>query len=243
MAVADCRRTSARQRASSNSPPTRETLSGSAIWGYFTSKVVADCRRTSAKQHASTNSPQNQGDAPAQAAFIRLGRQQQQEEQQREREAAAREITSLTTRNTTPPLTWTQILETKGTVPQHLTIIWNKLTTTQKIGTVAIVVVSLLLIFRNEAVPSESVYVKYRGEVNLKSFDCKDIARSSFIKRVCYDGANEYMLINLNGTYYHYCAIDDDTVTKLLAANSMGRFYNTNIKGNFDCRKNREPRQ
>jgi hypothetical protein len=166
------------------------------------------------------------------------------------REAAAREITSLTSRNTTPPITWTQILENEGTVLQHLTIIWNKLTTTQKIGTVAIVVVSLLFIFRDETLPSdsgpslaraESVYVKYRGEVNLKSFDCTDIAKSSFIKRVCYDETNEYMLINLNGTYYHYCAIDDDTVSELLAADSMGRFYNTNIKGNFDCRKNRVP--
>jgi hypothetical protein len=32
---------------------------------------------------------------------------------------------------------------------------------------------------------AESVYVKYRGEVDLKSFDCTEIARSSFIKRVC----------------------------------------------------------
>jgi hypothetical protein len=88
---------------------------------------------------------------------------------------------------------------------------------------------------------AESVYVKYRGEVDLKSFDCTDITRSSFINRVCYDEANEYMLINLNGTYYHYCAIDDGTVSALLAADSMGRFYNASIKGNFDCRVNRVP--
>ena len=90
---------------------------------------------------------------------------------------------------------------------------------------------------------AESVYVKYRGEVHLKSFDCRDIARSSFIRRVCYDEANEYMLINLSGTYYHYCAIDDGTVSALLAANSIGRFFNSNIKGNlnFDWRENRVP--
>jgi hypothetical protein len=72
---------------------------------------------------------------------------------------------------------------------------------------------------------AESVYVKYRGEVDLKSFDCKDITRSSLINRVCYDEANEYMLVSLNGTYYHYCAIDGATVSALLAADSMGRFY------------------
>lgn len=88
---------------------------------------------------------------------------------------------------------------------------------------------------------AESVDVKYRGEVNLKSFDCTDITRSSFINRICYDEANEYMLISLNGTYYHYCAINDGTVSALLAAESMGRFYNASIKGNFDCRMNRVP--
>ena len=66
-------------------------------------------------------------------------------------------------------------------------------------------------------------------------------ARSSFINRVCYDEANEYMLINLNGTYYHYCGIDDGTVSEFLSADSMGRFYNANVKGNFDCRVNRVP--
>ena len=88
---------------------------------------------------------------------------------------------------------------------------------------------------------AESVDVKYRGAVNLKSFDCTDTARSSFIRRVCYDKANEYMLINLNGTYYHYCAIDAGSVSHLLTAPSMGTFYIANIKSNFDCRINPVP--
>jgi len=55
---------------------------------------------------------------------------------------------------------------------------------------------------------AESVDVKYRGTVNLAPFSCTDAERSSFIKRVCYDKANQYMLIRLNGVYHHYCAID-----------------------------------
>jgi KTSC domain len=88
---------------------------------------------------------------------------------------------------------------------------------------------------------SESVDVKYRGMVNLAPFSCSDVERSSFIKRVCYDASNQYMLISLNGTYYHYCAIDADTVSSLLSAPSMGRFFNSEIKGRFDCRVNRVP--
>jgi hypothetical protein len=83
---------------------------------------------------------------------------------------------------------------------------------------------------------AETVVVKYRGAVDLKPFSCTDVTRSSFIKRVCYDRSNQYMLINLNGTYYHYCEIDNRTVASLLGAESMGRFYNANIKGQFDCR-------
>ena len=85
-------------------------------------------------------------------------------------------------------------------------------------------------------VSAESVYVKYRGEVELKPFDCTNISRSSFITRVCYDRRAQNMLISLNGTFYEYCGIDPSTVSSLLSANSMGRFYNTDIKGRFDCR-------
>jgi hypothetical protein len=90
-------------------------------------------------------------------------------------------------------------------------------------------------------VRAESVYVKYRGEIDLKHFDCTDITRSSFIRRVCYDSRQEYMLISLSGTFYNYCEIDARTVSSLLAAPSMGRFYNASIKGNFYCRVHRVP--
>jgi hypothetical protein len=88
---------------------------------------------------------------------------------------------------------------------------------------------------------AESVNVKYRGMVDLSPFVCESITRSSFIERVCYDVKNTYMLIELNGTWYHYCEIDNDTVSKLLAAESMGRYYNASIKGRFDCRMHRVP--
>lgn len=88
---------------------------------------------------------------------------------------------------------------------------------------------------------AETVNVKYRGEVNLAPFECTDITPSSFVRRVCYDRGNDYMLINLNGTYYHYCEIDGETVAGLLHADSIGRFLNASIKGRFDCRTHRVP--
>jgi KTSC domain len=103
------------------------------------------------------------------------------------------------------------------------------------------VAIGLVLIV-TYAVRSESVQVKYRGEVNLRPFACTDIEHSSFIKRVCYDRPNEYMLISLNGIYYHYCEIDQAAVDGLLSAESKGRYYNSTIKGRFDCRTHRVPK-
>lgn len=88
---------------------------------------------------------------------------------------------------------------------------------------------------------AESVIVKYRGSVDLAPFHCQSVTRSSFVRRVCYDQKERYMLINLNGTYYHYCEIGSPTVSGLLSADSMGRYYNRFVKGHFDCRVNRMP--
>lgn len=93
---------------------------------------------------------------------------------------------------------------------------------------------------------TEIVEVKYRGNIDLKPFSCTDITRSSFINRVCYDEANQYMLIQLKLTYSHYCELPTSTLNALLEAPSMGQFFNKNIKGTgaevrYDCRTRRIP--
>jgi hypothetical protein len=103
----------------------------------------------------------------------------------------------------------------------------------------------IVLLFAAD-VGAETVDVKYRGNVDLKTFECRDINRSSFIQRVCYDKAQSYMIIGLRGTYYHYCELPPATFDGLMGAPSMGQFYNANIKGSgtdgpYDCRTHRVP--
>ena len=88
---------------------------------------------------------------------------------------------------------------------------------------------------------AETVNVKYRGPVDLAPFQCESVSRSSLVTRVCYDRKEQYMVIGLQGTYYHYCEIDPGTVAALRGAESMGRYFNANIKGRFDCRTHRVP--
>ena len=102
-------------------------------------------------------------------------------------------------------------------------------------------IVFFVLLSMSEIASAEAVIVKYRGPVDLKPFSCETVSRSSLVKRVCYDRKERYMIINLQGTYYHYCGIDAGTVSSLLGASSMGRYYNAAIKGNFDCRINKMP--
>ncbi len=82
---------------------------------------------------------------------------------------------------------------------------------------------------------AETVYVKYRGPVNLERFACSDTV-SSIVHRVCYRADRKYLVVLLGDTYYHYCLIPSGAVAQWLAAPSLGRFYNANGKGNYDCR-------
>jgi hypothetical protein len=89
---------------------------------------------------------------------------------------------------------------------------------------------------------AEIIAPKYGEAVDLASFSCSDVTRSSFIKRICFDKAKSYMLIRLKDTYYHYCNIPESTVAALMTADSMGRFFNSEVKGNYDCRVNPPPK-
>jgi len=89
---------------------------------------------------------------------------------------------------------------------------------------------------------AETVDVKYQGLVSLDTFDCSPIKASSLVKRLCYDEARSYLVVDLDGTYYHYCAVDRATVEMWRSGPSLGRFYNANIKGGtFDCRDHGVP--
>ncbi len=83
--------------------------------------------------------------------------------------------------------------------------------------------------------PSESVYVKYRGVVDLDGFKCA-WTRSSFVNRICYLEESSYLLVSLNGTYYHYCGVPKRLHNSWISAPSKGKFYHAYVKGRYDCR-------
>ena len=89
---------------------------------------------------------------------------------------------------------------------------------------------------------AEKIAIKFRGPTDLRHFKCTDVTKASLIRRVCYDRAKHYMVIRLRDTHYHYCEVDPRTVAALLSAAWPEQYFDTAIKGHFDCRTHRVPR-
>ena len=88
---------------------------------------------------------------------------------------------------------------------------------------------------------SDIANVKYRGDVSLETFECPQLKHSSFVKKICYDQDEEYLIVRLNDIFYHYCEMPEFTFNEWINSESLGKFYNLHVKGNYDCRLNYMP--
>jgi hypothetical protein len=95
------------------------------------------------------------------------------------------------------------------------------------------------------AVPTTLAHVPIWITVKYRS-DAVDVANpwfvrlgrsdSSLVDAAFYDAGNQYAIIVLNGTPYHYCGMSPAEWSAFTSAGSLGRYLNSRIKGNFDCR-------
>ena len=88
---------------------------------------------------------------------------------------------------------------------------------------------------------SETIETGEHHLVDLGTSECRDITRSTVLQRVCYDRAQLDLIVASNGVYVRYCGVAADTVERLMAAPSMGQFFNRNLKreattGHYACR-------
>ncbi|EIG63451.1 KTSC domain-containing protein [Bradyrhizobium canariense] len=102
---------------------------------------------------------------------------------------------------------------------------------------------ALALLFAQLAaapIVSETIETAEHRLVDLKTYECRDITRSTVLQRVCYDRAQQALIVAVDGVYDGYCGVPVDTVERLLGAPSMGKFFNQNIKrevsgGRYAC--------
>ena len=100
---------------------------------------------------------------------------------------------------------------------------------------------TLILSLLSAPVGPETVDLGRRGTVDLSTFECRDINRSTMIQRVCYDAAQRVLLVAVRGSYQHYCGVPTATFDALMNAPSMGIFVNRVLRiagadGRYACR-------
>ena len=105
---------------------------------------------------------------------------------------------------------------------------------------------ALILLLCTAEFGPETIEVRDRGSIDLTPLACRDINRSSIIQLVCYDSAQRYLIVSVDGVYDQYCDLPASSFDGLMAAPSMGQFFNRNIRrsgpvGRYDCRTHRTP--
>ena len=89
---------------------------------------------------------------------------------------------------------------------------------------------SLIVFLIAAPVGSETINVSGHGVIDLDTFECRDITRSSIVQRVCYDHAQRHLIVGVKGAYDQYCDLPAETFDALMGAPSMGQFFNRNIR-------------
>ncbi len=107
----------------------------------------------------------------------------------------------------------------------------------------AILIGGIFLYFLFFSSTSGYVKVKYRNDkVNIAAENFEPLADTdSTVKGAWFDSSESYMVIKLSGTYYHYCGIPSSAWSGFKVTSSLYSYYQTSIKGNYDCRINPVP--
>ena len=102
-----------------------------------------------------------------------------------------------------------------------------------------LIIITALFIFTGCSNTENFVNIKYRdSDVNIAAsyFEEADIIANNLVDGAWYDESNKYMIIKLNGTYYHYCDMPTIAWEGLEGSNDPEDYYDDRIKGNYDCR-------
>ncbi|MEP6838939.1 MAG: KTSC domain-containing protein [Bradyrhizobium sp.] len=100
---------------------------------------------------------------------------------------------------------------------------------------------SFILLLLTAPVGTEMVDVRDGGAVDLGTFECRDINRSTIIQRVCYDRAQHTMIVGIEGSYIRYCELAAETFDGFMTAPSMGQYFNQNIRRSGTDRRDECP--
>lgn len=100
---------------------------------------------------------------------------------------------------------------------------------------------ALILSLFSASIRPETIDLGNSTSVDLSTFDCRGINRSTIVQRVCYSARERTLLVAVRGSYQHYCRVPAETYDALMIAPSMGVFLNRVLRiagadGRYACR-------
>lgn len=89
--------------------------------------------------------------------------------------------------------------------------------------------------------PSRDVWVEVAYRETAVNLGADSVVRLALeptgdVESAWWDSVGQYLVINLNGTNYHYCDFDGDDVQALVSADDVGVHYQELVRGTHDCR-------
>jgi hypothetical protein len=100
---------------------------------------------------------------------------------------------------------------------------------------------ALLLSLFAAPITSEKVEVRGHGVVDLLTFECRDVDRSTLVQRVCYEAAQHILLVEVRSAYQQFCDVPADTHAAFMVAPSMGLFFNRKLSAPASGKRHRCP--
>ena len=99
---------------------------------------------------------------------------------------------------------------------------------------------ALLVLLLPTAAQAELVEVRGRGEVDLRHFVC-EVVPNSAIRRVCYDEANQYMVVLSGTVFVQFCEIEPQKVYGMIHSERPSRFFADEIRRRYSCNSGNTP--
>ena len=89
----------------------------------------------------------------------------------------------------------------------------------------------------NSNCPKISVKYRTKGTVPICANTFSGLpSPNGDVRGAYFDSGNNYMIVNLNGTNYHYCRFPNNVWREWSNQSNKYTYYDRNIRGGYDCR-------
>ncbi len=90
----------------------------------------------------------------------------------------------------------------------------------------------IIILFSVTGAHAETIQVKYLGKSDISSYKCVNIKPGADVRRICFNKDKKHLIVKLDKTYYKYCNMTEDAVTKWISASVLSEHYRNFIQTN-----------